>query len=234
MTNSVVPFGKYKGKPIEALREDKAYTDWLVAQDWFRTRYDGLFTIIVNNFGEASSTPEHNALQALFLQQSFAASVYDKVRPGGRTAARKEIIKNTLENIEFCKKRSTERAQTLLELQEYLEKLEHTLVGDVDVKFEVGGADVSIIDTGWHDKHSNIGYDGNRQIITYNAGAMRIEVKPSVGDDYPAVMRQMAANHCGVLFLEHYTGIGVTREQFIAIFAASHIKVVFRNELPHE
>ena len=67
----IVPFGKYKGQPIEAMQNDKSYLDWLSGQDWFRSRYPQLNTIIINNFNEPSDTPEHNALVALFTDDEF-------------------------------------------------------------------------------------------------------------------------------------------------------------------
>lgn len=75
MANEIVPFGKYKGKPVETLRADRDYADWLTAQPWFRERFTGLFQIIVNNFGEPSETPEHNRLQARFLDDGFCRAL---------------------------------------------------------------------------------------------------------------------------------------------------------------
>ena len=68
-----------------------------------------------------------------------------------------------------------------------------------------------------------------------------VEIKPAVGDDYPAVLRQMKAQaerndklslHRQVLLLERYTGTGATREQFVKTFEASGKFVVFRGEIP--
>src|SRR5215472_15849134 len=61
--------------PVEALAADRAYCDWLVNQDWFRERYANVYTLIINNFGEPSETPEHNALQARFLDDGFQRAV---------------------------------------------------------------------------------------------------------------------------------------------------------------
>ena len=33
---NVIPFGKYKGRPVEALAQDREYSDWLTGQAWFR------------------------------------------------------------------------------------------------------------------------------------------------------------------------------------------------------
>ncbi len=68
---NLVPFGKYKGQPIEVLVNDRQYLDWLTAQPWFRERHENLYTIIINNFAEPSETPEHNKLQAKFLDNNF-------------------------------------------------------------------------------------------------------------------------------------------------------------------
>jgi hypothetical protein len=68
---SIVPFGKYKGQPLEALQQDQAYCEWLVGQDWFRTRFTAIHTLIINNFGTPGETPEHNQLQARFLDDEW-------------------------------------------------------------------------------------------------------------------------------------------------------------------
>jgi hypothetical protein len=69
--SGVIPFGKYKGQPVEVVAQDKQYVDWLTAQPWFRERFANIYTLIVNNFHEPSETPEHNRLQALFLERDF-------------------------------------------------------------------------------------------------------------------------------------------------------------------
>jgi hypothetical protein len=68
----IVPFGKYKGQPVEALAQDRSYCDWLMGQEWFRSSYTAIHTLIVNNFGVPDETPEHNALQALFTDNEWA------------------------------------------------------------------------------------------------------------------------------------------------------------------
>jgi hypothetical protein len=58
-----------------------------------------------------------------------------------------------------------------------------------------------------------------------------LELKPTVGDDYPAVLRQMKLNRSGVLFVGEYTGKGATEEQFVKTFATASIRVVFAREV---
>ena len=68
----LVPFGKYKGQPVEVMQMDTRYCEWLATQDWFREQYGNVYNqVIINNFTEASETPEHNKLQMLFLDKDF-------------------------------------------------------------------------------------------------------------------------------------------------------------------
>ncbi len=103
MGNDVVPFGKYRGQPIESLAQDQQYADWLVAQPWFRERYSGLYTIIINHFKPPEDTPEHNALQALFLSHDYRMKVVSayampnihiRVRENSLVWAQKEVEDN--------------------------------------------------------------------------------------------------------------------------------------------
>ena len=194
---SIVPFGKYRGQPVEVLAQDRPYLDWLTAQDWFRTRYENIYTLVVNNFTEATETPEHNALQVLFLDFKFCVKFFKVLNPEATTP--KSFYRN----------------------------------------FEVkNGFDV------W------LQYEDR-----YSGPEVFVEIKPTVGDDYPAVLRQIRHNSTesippqlrrslestvsflgskgktAVLFTERYTGRGATQKQFIETFADANIRVVFRHEV---
>jgi len=65
-----------------------------------------------------------------------------------------------------------------------------------------------------------------------------VEIKPFVGDDYPAVLRQIRGNlRQGynsvnkVLFTRAYTGVGATEKQFIKFFESAEIRVVFERDV---
>ena len=179
---NVVPFGKYKGRLIEELlTADPAYLQWLASQDWFRTKFVALHQIIISRGAEPEETPEHNALQVLFLNKEFCTQFVRRAYP----------------------------AWQLIRIE--------------DISFEVSGADVEI-----------------RVLIRVKAKdgsplhwpeSIRVEIKPIVSDDYPAVLRQMRRSESRVLFLEHYTGKGATREQLIQTFKTANITVVFRDEV---
>lgn len=67
----LIPFGKYKGQPLEVLQHDQQYAEWLTSQDWFRQKFQPIYNIIINNFGEPAETPEHNQMQVKFLNEEW-------------------------------------------------------------------------------------------------------------------------------------------------------------------
>lgn len=81
MTNTgamaVIPFGKHRGRSaVEVAASDPAYLQWLVTQSWFRREHAEICAIVVAVLDRPSDdTPEHNALQALFLEERYRLTV---------------------------------------------------------------------------------------------------------------------------------------------------------------
>lgn len=71
MPGEIVPFGKYKGQPAEILAADRDYCEWLLAQPWFASRYGNVYNIVVSYGGEPQDSPEHNEMQARFLEDDW-------------------------------------------------------------------------------------------------------------------------------------------------------------------
>jgi hypothetical protein len=71
----IVPFGKYRDQPVEAMLADQNYVQWVMSQPGLVTmiqgRYPALFNIITVGSPTTEDTPEHNKLQAMFLSKSF-------------------------------------------------------------------------------------------------------------------------------------------------------------------
>jgi len=65
----------------------------------------------------------------------------------------------------------------------------------------------------------------------HRSDVLPIEIKPTVGDDYPAVLRQMKRNESVALFVGEYTGKGATPEQFIKTMATANIRVIFARDV---
>lgn len=108
-----------------------------------------------------------------------------------------------------------------------------------NLEFEEKGADVSYrVDLGYEllAKRSGPapGFDRREYGVLVQESAtasLRIEVKPVVGDDYPAVLRRMKAAHNNVLLVGEYNGTGATWEQLVKVFALSKISVVSIEEV---
>jgi len=198
----IIPFGKYKGQTLAALRQDRDYLDWAGAQDGIRQKYPWIFSVTINNGVEPAETPEHNRYQALFLDDAFAERLFDLVWPGYRESCAREITAHDAGIYEH-----EDRYAGPVRLEK------------VDVGFEVNGRD-----------RDGLGRDrmygpADVQINSWSR-ALRLEVKPTMGDDYPAVLRQMRGNKCNILYLVEYTGVGATLAQVKKMFATAGIRVV--------
>jgi len=120
MTTSIVPFGKYKGQPVEALQQDRGYCEWLAGQDWFRTRYANIHTLIVNHFGEPCETPEHNQMQARFLDNDWSRR-FLTLRSTDRDFAaawRRKLINDRAFCFDVLSKRRTQIAEWLATIKD--------------------------------------------------------------------------------------------------------------------
>jgi hypothetical protein len=170
MATEMVPFGKYRGQPVAVLQQDAQYCQWLLGQGWVAERFPELHTIIINNFGEPSETPEHNALQARFLDDDFVLATVRAVAGTYGHAG--------------------------------------------DVSFEDHGIDAII--------RSDV------------ARPFGVELKPALGDEYPAVLRQIA-KYCRdidmALIIGAYTGVGATLGQVRKIFKSRNIPVFLVSEI---
>jgi len=195
MNDKIVPFGKYKGQPIEILAQDGNYLEWLNGQGWVKDKYPQFYTVIINNFQEPSETPEHNALQALFLDDELCVRLVNAV--GFYVTAR---------------------------------------VGKrVSRQFEVNGVDVSLIYNTWRLNH-----DATRWV----SGVIQsyaVEIKPSLGDDFPAVLRQAmrmdAKERCAIdarercVVYRDFVATGATEWQVKMMFNDSRVTLLSLDEV---
>jgi hypothetical protein len=239
MSNEIVPFGKYKGKPVEALQQDRAYCDWLVGQDWLQTRFPELRTIIINNFGEPDETPEHNALQARALDNVFVSGIVYLVNPELRKKYSNDL-RNAI-TVAF-------EAQGVDVIIKAIGGVDVTITRDDEpefsnsVKDNIESLEWSLDRTYGKEKCEAI----KKEIEEYrNAVSLPhrvfiekigIEIKPTMGDDYPAVLRQIKAsrfwrNGISALVIGTYTGVGATLDQVRRMFEASGIRVLMVSEI---
>lgn len=213
MDTSLVPFGKYKDQPIAMLAADRDYCDWLTAQPWFVQRYPAIHTLVINNFSQPDETPEHNALQILLLDDTFRAQV----------AAMTLAYFHPHRDHRWCVSDGEGVSAFMAELSVPI--------------FEWCAIDVRFSVLPWRITHTRQEettsteymhtwakpHDYWREIIT-------IECKPSLGDEYPAVLRQINAArqriripHHAVLLVRHLASQSVSPVAIRQFFALSHI-----------
>jgi hypothetical protein len=78
----IVPFGKYKGQPKEVLLRDKPYCRWLKLQPWFEDKFPGyLDDSEVYGGIEPNDSPEHNEMQARFLDDDWCLRLATVLTP---------------------------------------------------------------------------------------------------------------------------------------------------------
>lgn len=198
---NVVPFGKYKGQPIEVLAADPKYVEWLNGQGWVKDRHPQFYTVIINNFQEPSDTPEHNALQALFLDDALCMRFLSTV--ADMTARR-----------------------------DHFRQLKSK-------KFEVGGVDVLLSYDRWPPgiqfkaKGQDVKPEKMPSLVVYFLKC-GIEIKPSIGDDFPAVLRQ-AQNMRNVdqkcVLFRDFVATSVTFDQVRSMFSTSGVMIFSLDEV---
>lgn len=76
MSQEIVPFGKYRGRPVSDMLSDSPYMSWLTMQGWFRERYQNLYVLVTQDVAaDNAPTPEHNAIQIRFADPFYRAYV---------------------------------------------------------------------------------------------------------------------------------------------------------------
>lgn len=242
MQKDIIPFGKYKGKDIFTLATDKSYADWLVSQPWFREKYTNIYNIIINNFREANDTPEHNKIQVKFLESNYALKLafllYPELFYWNSHNIKKELS-------EYLKENNISNDDLELVIASMNKE---KLLNISPPSFEEGH-DVSYVVT--YGINLELFFNKTRssmypdfKFIRRNYIKISIEIKPTIGDDFPSVLRQMKASMPTTMFsdrnqyhnyrcllLEKYIGESATKEQFINYFDSQGYNIIFTHEI---
>jgi hypothetical protein len=229
---SLIPFGKKKGLPADDLLNDPKYLNWLQANaaEYTRQKYPDFYPVLMNSGRRATETPEHNRLQVLFLDEAYQQSFCRVAKPGWEDRIWSEFVAEVTCAAQAA---SPERKDALNQLPAlcWLDTSSRAV-------FEIKGIDVGIrmnVSIGCPEK-----LEPAVQSLPYalrcpgNSEAFSLEIKRDVGDEYPTVLRQMLALKTRYLFLESYSGIGATTEQFIDIFHSSGKIVVWKDDVDAE
>ncbi|MDD4991581.1 MAG: hypothetical protein PHR83_05030 [Paludibacter sp.] len=222
MNKELLPFGKYKGQPIEILFSDKDYTKWLLEQSWFKEKHLNLYSVVINNFQEPTETPEHNSIQGYFLDDIFCVEFYKKVYPNELPVEDEKKYKTQINNFNVIVTLGGNTKERIVWNKNFE-------LNGIDVSYNVVTKFSKIISA--TDTYDESSYISKIKHKGYIGNTLKIEIKPTVSDDYPVVLRQMIALKANCLFLREYTGIGIDKNQFIQLFKQQNIKVLFENEV---
>jgi hypothetical protein len=225
--NELIPFGKYKGQPVDQLRNDSEYTAWLLAQPWFAQRFGSIKTLIVNHFKEPSETPEHNRLQARFLDEDFAKSVAVKAYPSLKRFEQWDS------SVAAAKEKYTECC-----LQHYGDLIEWKDVRNLKIVFETKqGWDVGIffdyeLFPFCPQQPERAGPKSLHGKYPRSDAKVFAELKPTLGDEYPRVLRDVKCRQGkGFVFAERFCAHGASEDEVKAIYRSSGVMLLFESDL---
>jgi hypothetical protein len=258
-TGEIIPFGKYKGQPAEVLVGDPQYVAWLEAQGWFRAKFPGLHTLIVNNFAEPFETPEHNRLQARLLDRDFCFRLARIAVPGAVKRVLAKVLEVEQDELSYKERWRREALKNWYSDERRAEVNAEYDVAILPIKARISAIAAIKPDTPPHDctlshiEFEVAGWDAV-VLLTFRVAHLSADfsvclavAKPALGDDYPAVLRQIKKHgvvqgrpwfswnssiydHCRRVLLVRLTAVGATRAQIEAIFAASGIRLVMLAE----
>jgi hypothetical protein len=219
----VVPFGKHKGATVgELLTKDPQYAQWLSAQGWLAQRFAEVHAAIAARGAGSEETPEHNALQVRFLDPDFCKAALKVLHPNRLAKAEAEATESVIlravgwnaDEVQIAKGKAELEAEGELPLRLHTNVMFEDRFADVAIRWEYRLARTSKCYT---EKYET-----------------RIELKPTMGDDFPAVMRQMQRNQCPGLIVGEYTGVGVSERQLRQMFEANRRCIAFVRDVESE
>lgn len=283
---SIVPFGKYKGRDTSEMLSDSSYIGWLKLQPWL-AKYPNIQNIVflgTNISNTDQPTPEHNRLQNTFLNNAMTEALVDKVMPTRRSDLARL---NKLKMVKLLFGNVREKLDVIFEGY-----------GGWDVVISYTGESVFPGFGGYYKlttmkeelsrkyrladkslkkdlKKDRSGYDSSSGPLCYEIGDYRIyvhqtypgkkiwpskddklvisdatihaksmalclELKTTLGDDYPCVLRKMkrqietSRRHywplTAVLVVERFYSEYTSKEELQKIFGSSGIKIIFLEE----
>lgn len=237
MAGEIVPFGKYKGQPTEALLTDQPYCEWLAVQPWFRDKYATVYQTIINYGGEPQESPEHNEMQARFLDDEWCFGL-GGILIGAPVETSQYMTDDRIKDDETSLRFFKEAG--MLRYEDILARCERR-------RFEDSGWDITFhirptLKRAWVDRCPDNAGHAQRQWSEreHHYGESRfgcaVECKPDLGDDYPAVLRQVLRYprdyfDFACVVVRRASFQFVTWEQVVTIFGASGIRLIAESEL---
>ncbi len=268
----IVPFGKYKGKLVTELLQDSKYLEWCQNQPGIVDKYSKIFNFIyaptIRSDSDDCPTPEHNKLQNQFLKDDFQMCIFNLLI-GNRIQYEFNAITHSIDFTENFELPTDYRLKYRPRISVKFEgKFNWDVVMAIDngdgMKVSIKSNDIREQDSLLKKMHSNLKYlylssIKNESIKDYYINKrpqnlnIFIEIKPSLGDDYPCVLRKMANQiehmrsrikaECGhisgdfysnimfVLLLKDFKSESATIDELKTIFRQHRISIIFMDEV---
>jgi uncharacterized protein CbrC (UPF0167 family) len=243
----VLNFGKHRGATVaEVLAKDPGYAEWIMTQGWLAERFAEVHAALASRGAASDDTPEHNAMQAKFLDHTYALACllaatgiqkraddwavwraselnadmtkqlnevarFDQFDQEVTDPLQKERDSTWRANVAAAARAKANEAATAISR---LPQSKSSLMLVARVAFEVRGVDVVV--------------------RTHGFDTWQIELKPSLGDDFPSVMRQMSRTGATILVASAYSGRGVDEPTLRKMFAANGMSLVFERDIEAE
>lgn len=242
----VVPFGKHRGTTVaELLTKDPQYAEWLLAQGWLADRFAELHAAILTRGAGTDDSPEHNAIQVRFLDHQFRTAfalacsidlqvILDRkirITLNDRQCNLEEATRHR-QNVGWEGAIPRADRELLAATQKAAEPIEFRLVSAV--QFEHRGID-AVIGIAWVAPDSKL---SNHDLLSPHIGlgqsVLNVEIKPSMGEDYPTVMRQMRRLGSIYLLVGEYSGRAVSLPQLRQMFTANGQMLVTMQDVEAE
>ena len=292
--DTLMPIGKYKGAPLAAVMADNDYRNWLIEQPWFRTKFSATYNVLMMG-APPEETPEHNEMQARFLEDAWCLSLAGLLKIHileGVRAFQASCLYSYRDHVSVEASKPSARCEFEVngwdvvlnvetsEVSAHLDSLdvlpECTCVNHCDTSTQHNSYCASESALGdrrrsgkhcdsscqWHDSGAmgaEATGDAPERGWSYNAprrarvGALLLqaheskldywgsvrkvycELKPDLGDDYPAVLRQMKGypgkDGIRCLVVRRHQFEGVDLAQVRAIFAKSRVYLLEESQL---
>jgi len=234
---ALVPFGKYRGQPIERLYQDESYTKWIKETDGIKQRYPDFYNLVINNFTTIPvDTPEHNEMQIKFLNPEYRIKLAYKQNENFFRYDNKHFLKMANEYYQAVKLKVKEYQFGGSNLEYFHKvlcwKFNQDLLDDgIDyVEFESKGIDVIFgISYGYSLIYGNHKFgpkEGFQEEFEF-----KIELKPELGDDFPSIFRQMKNDHSTLLIIKDFTATNVSYNQVLDYFYTGMITILKDEEI---
>jgi hypothetical protein len=245
MEDKIIPFGKYKGQPVEAMAGDKKYIEWLVTQIWFKEEHLNLYNIVTNNFREIDTSPEYTMIRNKFLKPEYRVKLAYLVNP--------ELFHQNSENINAA-------MQSILNAQEpgksnhFLHALANPVIDDefglyTNELLKLSKPTLENIDAyfsiwyGMQFYYDNDNYFGGwSQFKQEMCTSYWVCIRPSINDDYEAILRQLTAtipiekneyqrDKYFILVAGEYKGTNISKDELVSFVEEKGYRMVFENEI---